>query len=122
MLWPIAITGKFPECFKFTTNFSQSLPIFISLIKLSSSKLSLKEITKLDWHLIAIEILSNVISSRREREVKPRIDYMGLAMDIVNEKEQLKKYNNIYEIIKEYYSIRIEYYNCLLYTSPSPRA
>ena len=58
---------------------------FDALIKLSSSKLSLKEITKLDWHLIAIEILSNVISSRREREVKPRIDYMGLAIDIVSD-------------------------------------
>tara|TARA_B100000579_G_scaffold34566_1_gene24171 strand:+ start:10784 stop:14194 length:3411 start_codon:yes stop_codon:yes gene_type:complete len=32
-------------------------------------------------------------------------------MHLFNEKEQLKKYNNIYEIIKEYYSMRLEYYN-----------
>tara|TARA_Y100000741_G_scaffold51210_4_gene35076 strand:+ start:1091 stop:4507 length:3417 start_codon:yes stop_codon:yes gene_type:complete len=32
-------------------------------------------------------------------------------MHLFNEKEQLKKYNTIYEIIEEYYSIRLEYYN-----------
>ena len=32
-------------------------------------------------------------------------------MHLFNEKEQLKKYDNIYQIIEEYYSIRLEYYN-----------
>ena len=58
---------------------------FNTLIKLGYPKTSLPEIDKLDWHLIAIEILKNVISSRRKREGKPRIDYMGLAIDIVND-------------------------------------
>ena len=58
---------------------------FDELIKLGYPKTSLPEITKLDWHLIAIEILKNVMLSRREREEKPRIDYIGLAIDIVND-------------------------------------
>ena len=58
---------------------------FDALIKLSSSKLSLQEISKAEWHLITIEILKNVMLSRREREEKPRIDYIGLAIDIVND-------------------------------------
>ena len=58
---------------------------FNTLIKLGYPKTSLPEIDKLDWHLIAIEILKNVMLSRREREEKPRIDYMGLAIDIVND-------------------------------------
>ena len=58
---------------------------FDALIKLSSSKLSLQEISKAEWHFIAIDILSNVMLSRREREGKPRIDYLGLAIDIVND-------------------------------------
>ena len=33
----------------------------------------------------AIDILKNVMLSRMEREEKPRIDYMGLAIDIVND-------------------------------------
>ena len=32
-------------------------------------------------------------------------------MHLFNEKEQLKKYNTVEEIIEEYYSIRLEYYN-----------
>jgi len=32
-------------------------------------------------------------------------------MHLFNEKEQLKKYDSIYQIIEEYYSIRLEYYN-----------
>jgi DNA topoisomerase-2 len=32
-------------------------------------------------------------------------------MHLFNEKEQLRKYENVYDIIKEYYSIRYEYYN-----------
>jgi DNA topoisomerase-2 len=32
-------------------------------------------------------------------------------MHLFNEKEQLRKYDNVYDIIKEYYSIRYEYYN-----------
>ena len=32
-------------------------------------------------------------------------------MHLFNEKEQLKRYDNVYEIIKEYYSIRYRYYN-----------
>ena len=36
-------------------------------------------------HFIAIDILSNIISSRREREEKSRVDYIGLAIDIVND-------------------------------------
>tara|TARA_B100000780_G_scaffold114291_1_gene80094 strand:- start:4826 stop:8245 length:3420 start_codon:yes stop_codon:yes gene_type:complete len=32
-------------------------------------------------------------------------------MHLFNEKEQLKKYDTIYQIIEEYYSIRLEYYN-----------
>ena len=58
---------------------------FDELMQLSSPKTSLPEIDKLNWHFIVIDILSNVISSRREREVKPRIDYMGLAIDIVSD-------------------------------------
>ena len=58
---------------------------FDELMQLSSPKTSLPEIDKLDWHLITIEILKNVMLSRREREEKPRIDYMGLAIDIVND-------------------------------------
>jgi len=58
---------------------------FDELMQLSSPKTSLPEIDKLNWHLITIEILKNVILSRREREEKPRIDYMGLAIDIVND-------------------------------------
>ena len=57
---------------------------FDGLMELSSPKIRLPEITKLDWHLIAIEILNNVMLSRREREGKPRIDYIGLAIEIVN--------------------------------------
>jgi len=41
--------------------------------------------TVLDWHLIVIEILKNVMLSRREREGKPSIDYIGLAIEIVND-------------------------------------
>lgn len=58
---------------------------FDELMQLSSPKTSLPEIDKLDWHLIAIEILKNVMLSRREREEKSRIDYIGLAIDIVND-------------------------------------
>ena len=58
---------------------------FDGLMELSSPKIRLPEITKLDWHLIAIEILNNVMLSRREREGKPRIDYIGLAIEIVND-------------------------------------
>ena len=58
---------------------------FDTLMQLSSPKISPPEIDKLDWHLIAIEILKNVISSRRKREGKPRIDYIGLAIEIVND-------------------------------------
>ncbi len=54
-------------------------------MQLSSPKTSLPEIDKLNWHFIVIDILSNVISSRRQREGKPRTDYMGLAIDIVND-------------------------------------
>jgi DNA topoisomerase-2 len=32
-------------------------------------------------------------------------------MHLFNQKEQLKKYDTIYQIIEEYYSIRLEYYN-----------
>ena len=32
-------------------------------------------------------------------------------MHLFNEKEQLKRYDNVYEIVKEYYSIRYRYYN-----------
>ena len=32
-------------------------------------------------------------------------------MHLFNEKEQLRKYENVYEIVKEYYSIRYRYYN-----------
>ena len=32
-------------------------------------------------------------------------------MHLFNEKEQLRKYEDVYEIVKEYYSIRYEYYN-----------
>tara|TARA_B100000900_G_scaffold104452_1_gene86692 strand:+ start:1420 stop:4848 length:3429 start_codon:yes stop_codon:yes gene_type:complete len=32
-------------------------------------------------------------------------------MHLFNEKEQLKKYEDVYQIVKEYYSIRFEYYN-----------
>ena len=32
-------------------------------------------------------------------------------MHLFNEKEQLRKYENVYDIVKEYYSIRYEYYN-----------
>ena len=39
----------------------------------------------LDWHLIVIEILKYVMLSRREREGKPSIDYIGLAIEIVND-------------------------------------
>ena len=58
---------------------------FDKLIKLSYPKLNLPEINKLNWHFIAIDILSNIISSRRQREEKPRIDYIGLAINIVND-------------------------------------
>ena len=58
---------------------------FDELMQLSSPKTSLPEIDKLDWHLTAIDILKNVMLSRMEREGKTRIDYMGLAIDIVND-------------------------------------
>ena len=58
---------------------------FNKLMQLSSPKTSLPEIDKLNWHLITIEILKNVMLSRREREEKPRIDYIGLAINIVND-------------------------------------
>ena len=32
-------------------------------------------------------------------------------MHLFNEKEQLKRYDDVYEIVKEYYSIRYRYYN-----------
>ena len=32
-------------------------------------------------------------------------------MHLFNEKEQLRKFDNVYQIIDEYYSIRYEYYN-----------
>ena len=54
-------------------------------MELNSQKNRLPEITNLDWHLIVIEILKNVMLSRREREGKPRIDYIGLAIEIVND-------------------------------------
>ena len=34
-----------------------------------------------------------------------------LTMHLFNEKEQLRKYNDVYQIVNEYYSIRYEYYN-----------
>ena len=58
---------------------------FDVLMELNSQKKRLPEITNLDWHLIGIEILKNVMLSRREREGKPRIDYIGLAIEIVND-------------------------------------
>ena len=58
---------------------------FDVLMELNSQKKRLPEITNLDWHLIVIEILKNVMLSRREREGKPRIDYIGLAIEIVND-------------------------------------
>ena len=58
---------------------------FDVLMQLNSQKKILPEITNLDWHLIVIEILKNVMLSRREREGKPRIDYIGLAIEIVND-------------------------------------
>ena len=58
---------------------------FDELMQLSSPKTSLPEIDKLDWHLIAIEILKNVMLSRWEREGKSRVDYIRLAIDIVND-------------------------------------
>ena len=58
---------------------------FDVLMELNSQKNRLHEITNLDWHLIGIEILKNVMLSRREREGKTRIDYIGLAIEIVND-------------------------------------
>ena len=58
---------------------------FDDLMQLSSPKTSLPEIDKLNWHLITIEILKNVMLFRREREGKPRVDFMGLAIDIVSD-------------------------------------
>ena len=48
-------------------------------------------------HFIAIDILSNIISSRREREEKSRVDYIGLAIDIVND---LRERHQLYHIEK----------------------
>ena len=58
---------------------------FDKLIKLSYPKLNLPEIDKLDWYLTAIDILKNVMLSRMEREGKTRTDYIGLAINIVND-------------------------------------
>ena len=58
---------------------------FDLLMELNSQNKRLPKITNLDWHLIGIEILKNVMLSRRERERKPRIDYIGLAIEIVND-------------------------------------
>ena len=55
------------------------------MIKLSYPKLNLPEIDKLDWYLTAINILKNVMLSRMEREGKTRTDYIGLAINIVND-------------------------------------
>ncbi len=55
------------------------------MIKLSYPKLNLPEIDKLDWYLTAIDILKNVMLSRMEREGKTRTDYIGLAINIVND-------------------------------------
>ena len=64
---------------------SQIRSKFDVLMELNSQKKRLPEITNLDWHLIVIEILKNVMLSRKEREGKPRIDYIGLAIEIVND-------------------------------------
>ena len=63
---------------------------FDKLIKLSYPKLNLPEIDKLDWHLTAIDILKNVMLSRMEREGKTRTDYIGLAINIVNDLREFK--------------------------------
>jgi hypothetical protein len=60
------------------------------LIKLSYPKLNLPEIDKLDWYLTAIDILKNVMLSRMEREGKTRTDYIGLAINIVNDLREFK--------------------------------
>ncbi len=60
------------------------------MIKLSYPKLNLPEIDKLDWYLTAIDILKNVMLSRMEREGKTRTDYIGLAINIVNDLREFK--------------------------------
>ena len=67
---------------------AQACPLkyfFASGDKTDSASQRYNLVMKLDWHLITIEILKNVMLSRREREEKPRIDYIGLAIEIVND-------------------------------------
>jgi len=63
-------------------------------------------------------ILSNLISEKCDYDIDGLEKYLKLYtiqsttnMHLFNYKEQLRKYENVYDIIKEYYSIRYEYYN-----------
>ncbi len=46
-----------------------------------------------------------------EKYLKLYTSHSTNNMHLFNDKEQLRKYDDVYEIIKEYYSIRLEYYN-----------
>tara|TARA_B110001452_G_scaffold267310_1_gene276708 strand:- start:709 stop:4164 length:3456 start_codon:yes stop_codon:yes gene_type:complete len=46
-----------------------------------------------------------------EKYLKLYTTHSTTNMHLFNEKEQLRKYDNVYDIIKDYYSIRLEYYN-----------
>tara|TARA_B100000900_G_scaffold415776_1_gene447148 strand:+ start:3363 stop:6776 length:3414 start_codon:yes stop_codon:yes gene_type:complete len=63
------------------------------------------------------EILSKLLNEKHENGIEGIEKYLKLYtsqsttnMHLFNAKEQLKKYENIYEIIDEYYEIRYEFY------------
>tara|TARA_B110000444_G_scaffold228538_2_gene234401 strand:+ start:15076 stop:18507 length:3432 start_codon:yes stop_codon:yes gene_type:complete len=63
-------------------------------------------------------IISKLLMEKHDHGIEGVEKYLKLYttqsttnMHLFNEKEQLKKYDTIYEIIEEYYSIRLEYYN-----------
>ena len=62
--------------------------------------------------------LATLVSEKHEFEINGIEKYLKLSttqsttnMHLFNEKEQLRKYENVYDIVKEYYSIRYRYYN-----------
>lgn len=62
--------------------------------------------------------LTTLVSEKHEFEINGIEKYLKLSttqsttnMHLFNEKEQLRKYENVYDIVKEYYSIRYRYYN-----------
>ena len=63
-------------------------------------------------------VINNLLNEKHEFGIEGVEKYMKLYttqsstnMHLFNEKEQLRKFDNVYQIIDEYYSIRYEYYN-----------